>query len=224
MPTIQLSYQEDENGDFDFNTFVLKLKSLLSKKFKLFWNIRNFEKYLESDPNPWGLRIQIFPNIEKTTNEFKNVWEANLNRCSANMISILNAHYKQEIKTTDQTISKLYADNSDLISNAKFLEKEKSMNVSLEKLHRNVVGGKEKKFNRDKLAFATNRAYTWKRRPFNNKRQMPHFERKEDRYLKYESSDTFPDVSNISSRSKKDSHKEKFKNQAPTNKDQSHKT
>lgn len=40
-----------------------------------------------------------------------------------------------------------------------FLNSEKEMNEFIENLNRNIVSGKQKKFQRDQLAFAINRAY-----------------------------------------------------------------
>lgn len=145
----------------DINTCIFKLKNLLSRKSKLFWNIKFFERYIEGGISPWGLRIQTFPTIKNVPPDFKKIWEANLDRCSRGMMEILTNYYQGVILEIDESIQKLCDDNKELMEKDEFISKEVTMNEQIEKMIKEVIKGKNKKFQRDRLAYKTERAYKW---------------------------------------------------------------
>lgn len=78
-------FQGASFGGITLDCFFTNLKRLLEKKAWLFWNNKYFHKYIEDKIVPWGLRIQIFPNLFKVESEFKHDWENHLQSCSFKM-------------------------------------------------------------------------------------------------------------------------------------------
>lgn len=61
---IQASQMEANISDADLDRAFVRLRRLLEKKVRIYWHKSYFEKYLENSIVPWGLQIQIFPNIQ----------------------------------------------------------------------------------------------------------------------------------------------------------------
>lgn len=55
-------------SDKDLEHAFLRLQRLLERKARIFWHKKYFNKYIENKIVPWGLRIQIFPNVRKAEN------------------------------------------------------------------------------------------------------------------------------------------------------------
>lgn len=53
------------------NRFLLRLQRMLERKSHIYWNKWYFSNYIDDQMSPWGLRIQIFPTINKLEPEFK---------------------------------------------------------------------------------------------------------------------------------------------------------
>lgn len=112
--------QGSSYGGMTMDHFFVSLKRLLEKKARVFWNNKYFQKYIEDRNVPWGLRIQVFPNLSKIESEFKIDWESNLQSCSFKMMEALCQNYQRELEVINGDIEKLYTDNSSLVSDYLF--------------------------------------------------------------------------------------------------------
>lgn len=63
--------QNATSGGLSMDRFFSRLQRMLEKKSRLFWNKWYFSKYTADNISPWGLRIQILPNITQMEPEFK---------------------------------------------------------------------------------------------------------------------------------------------------------
>lgn len=75
-------------------------KSWLKEKL-CYFGIENFLNSTLSKIEPWGLRVQIFPNINKVETNVRMAWEANLQTCFFNMMHILCEKYGRNIANVD---------------------------------------------------------------------------------------------------------------------------
>lgn len=66
MAKIQLSQNASNITDADLDKSFMRLQRLLEKKIRIFWHKKYFKKYSHNKVIPWGLRIQIFPILEKS--------------------------------------------------------------------------------------------------------------------------------------------------------------
>lgn len=55
----------------EMNSLFLQLKTLVENKVSLFWQVKNFEHYIQEDINPFGLRVPIFPTLDNLDTIFK---------------------------------------------------------------------------------------------------------------------------------------------------------
>lgn len=113
----------------------------------------------------FGLRIQIFPNIQTVNESCKSKWEENLTQCSSGMLKMLQVHYTEELEKIGKEIIEIQTKllphiESDIYKN-NLLKLEKFIEIH----KRDLIKGKEKQFQRDAtgIAFATGKAYKWEK-------------------------------------------------------------
>lgn len=161
MSTCQTKFSTDEGANLDLNTFRFSLKKLLEQKSLSHWHHHFLAKYIESGTNPYGLRIQKFPNLPKISDTLKKKWEDNLQMCTRNIMVLLMEEYDNSLKDIDKEIDELYMKNEHLASQESFIETEAKVQEEIENLNRNILLGKEKKFRKDGRAFQEGKAYKW---------------------------------------------------------------
>lgn len=149
---------DDHGIELEIEVLITKLRQALERKSNLFWQVKFLERYIKEGLNPQGLRIQVFPNLWETKNEFKSQWEANLQDCTVKMMTSLIEHYNRDIKDLDVEIIEFQRQN---VSLPKFLEKDKLLKEYLEKYIKDLIYRKDIKSIRDKMAFNGKYAYKW---------------------------------------------------------------
>lgn len=169
----------------------------MEKKSNLGWHIRFLDRYLREKISPQGLRIQVFPSFEMTDPVFKEEWEQNLNRCSANLISMQKTKYNKELNDLDKEIESLKASGHQLATSADFKKRENDLIQYLENYNKNIVTKKDTKFYKDKLAFSGGYAYRWPRGQ--NNRQERQFRTNKNFETPYRSDSEVSASSSVSS-------------------------
>lgn len=111
-----------------------------------------FTKYIDDQMSPWGLRIQMFPTINKLEPEFKSQWEQNLQQCSVKMMEMLCCHYTNELTLLDREIETLYEVNKSITLDALFPSCESALRAVFESYVSEILKTK-KNFMRDKLSY-----------------------------------------------------------------------
>lgn len=139
----------------DDHGIELEIEVLITKLRQAFW------KDIKEGLNPQGLRIQVFPNLWDTKNEFEQQWEANLQDCTVKMMTSLNEHYNRDIRDLDIEIIEFQKQNMSLCAYPKFSEKDKLLKEYLEKHNKDLIYKKDMKFIQDKMAFNGKYAYKW---------------------------------------------------------------
>lgn len=133
----------------------------LEQKSLSFWHKKFLEKYIQNDINPYGLRIQKFPNLPEVSDSFCQKWELNVQACTKQMMLLLCEVYDSQTVKIDKDIEAPYNLNSHITSSILFQEKEKILQEQIELHNKNIITNKEKKFVRDQRAFRERRAYRW---------------------------------------------------------------
>lgn len=159
MTKIRLSHNNDNISDADLDLAFMRLQRLLEKKVRVYWHKAFFSKYSDNQVVPWGLRIQIFPNVRKVNDALKTSWEGNLQSCSLEIIYILCNQYEKELETLDSQISNWYQDYILIQTSPRFSQQEKDLKVRLEEYTLTIINNMEAKFQRDKMAHENGYAY-----------------------------------------------------------------
>lgn len=110
---------------------------------------------------PRGLRIKKFPSFGAEDSEFKEKWEAILNKFSLDLMLLLIQEAKKQ-KTLNE-IANLKEEISTNFKNQQ-ISFEKELEVDLEKLQRELKQEKLRKFNRDLSDYKDNKVYWWKQK------------------------------------------------------------
>ncbi|PIO28667.1 hypothetical protein AB205_0117480 [Aquarana catesbeiana] len=150
-----------QGEEIELDKCFIRFQRLLEKKVRIYWHKVYFEKYVEHQIVPWGLRIQIFPNIKKTTDPLKKAWEDNLQACSFSMISMLCQEYEKELNLLDTSINEWLSERAADMSSPRFAQRDKNLRAHLEEYTVEIINNKENKFLRDKLAHTNGYAYRW---------------------------------------------------------------
>ncbi|XP_056427508.1 uncharacterized protein LOC130368175 [Hyla sarda] len=150
---------------------IIKLKNLLYKRTKLWWNKNFLENYLSKGIIPQGLRVQVFPSYPVDDPIFKNKWEEHANKCSRGFMKLLVLANSSSLNDLEKEIEVLQNDIKKNLSSAE-LEK---VNIELEqqylKWETEISAMKKKKYQRDNMDVQQNRVYRW--RQVRDRTQIP---------------------------------------------------
>lgn len=102
-------WDKEDKSNITLNDAFFSLQKLLERKSMVFWHMRSLERYILAQIRPFGLRIQLFPNIRNIGDEFKQKWKKSLQNCSAQLMSLLVEEYRQELGGIDDDIKKAYS-------------------------------------------------------------------------------------------------------------------
>lgn len=141
MSKLQLSSEEE-----DLDGFIFKTRQLLERKSRLYWHTKFFDRYLENNINPWGLRVQVFPNIRDPNTEFKTKWEKILNKCSEGLMDLLKENHLNDIGEIQKELDILSMKSNNFKTNESFDLRNKELNDYMERFNKNLIQNKLKKF------------------------------------------------------------------------------
>lgn len=126
---------------------------------RLWWNIKSLETYLKLEMAPRGLRVQIFPALE-VTSQFKDIWEKGLGQCSCILMSLLIGHDKELLGATKSHINSL----EEQLSQGGEMDEALNGHLQdiLDKYEKEIMSGKKCKFVRDKNDYERKEAFRWR--------------------------------------------------------------
>ncbi|XP_077342764.1 uncharacterized protein LOC143989087 [Lithobates pipiens] len=153
--------KNSEPSDKDLDLALQYLQRLLERKVRIFWHRKFFHKYIDQQIVPFGLRIQIFPNLNKIDNLIKQKWEENLQTCSIAMMTLLAIQYSHDIDLIDNSIKKWYDEYAKITSTSKFKRKESELSKHIENYTLEIIRLKQNKLTRDSNSYSNGSAYKW---------------------------------------------------------------
>lgn len=154
-------FGDNERIEAEISSLFFKLSKNLEKKSLFFWHIKSFQDYIQNNINPLGLRIQIFPTLEDLDTDFKSTWENILQTCSRSLMETLINEYTKRTNALDIEITKICELLKKLRTHQSVTNKEKKLKIHLESFNKDILIKKNHKFQRDKNAFETGKAYKW---------------------------------------------------------------
>lgn len=203
MSSYQKEFKTKESTDSELSSIFWHLKKLLERKSSMFWHTQAFDRYIKSDINPFGLRIQIFPTLNDVDNSFKKMWEENLNECTKNMMLLLIGEYNKRLLVLDKELEDIQNRLQKFKNCPSLAEHESRLKIHIDKFNKDILLKKDNKFWRDQLAFIDGQAYKWNQFHFKptNKRQSNRAQRNMDSKVSDVSSNSSISVSSQNSRS-----------------------
>ncbi|XP_077113674.1 uncharacterized protein LOC143815973 isoform X1 [Ranitomeya variabilis] len=167
LSRLQEAFKEDNVGSTvasggDSRERIARLRLLLHKRTKLWWNRATLGQYLARNLIPRGLRVQIFPSYPIEDEVFKTEWENTANICSRGFIGLL-------IKLDETKLAELEKEIDDIqlfIKEDLTPEALGKLNGDLEsdflKWEQEISAVKTKKLQRDNSDYRDNHVYRWR--------------------------------------------------------------
>ncbi|XP_069618979.1 uncharacterized protein [Ranitomeya imitator] len=175
LSRVQEVFKEDSGGILivnggDSRERIERLRTLLHRRTKLWWNRAFLGQYLTRSLIPRGLRIQIFPSFPVDDEIFKKEWEDLATKCSRGFIELLMKFDETRLSDIENEIDNIQT----IVKNELTTEALDKLNGDLEKdfskWEQEIGAVKTKKLQRDNMDYKENKVYRWrtnkKTRPF----------------------------------------------------------
>lgn len=141
------------------------LRKLLEKDKKLELHAITLSDCWRKEMIPRGLRISKFPSFGKDSPEFKQKWEAILNKCSLDLMLLLieeakmqRAELRQQIEETKQTLAPAPLDLREQSETT-----ERKIQEDIDKLSKTLAQSKLEKLRRDQQDYENGTVHSWSR-------------------------------------------------------------
>lgn len=151
---------------------LFDLRKLSEKELKLNLHMINLSDYWRKDMIPRGLRLNKFPSFGYYDEEFKDKWEAILNKCSLDLILLLIEEAKKQKSALQLEIEKLKSELAQAEPEDKRLPFEQKLKEDLERLKSTLTQGKIETFKRDLADYSTGVVYKWGKKNYQTKRRV----------------------------------------------------
>lgn len=154
--------------DMDIGKKFSDLKNLMIKDTKLDLHGITLSDYWRNKLIPRGLRLRKFPaygGMDKTN--FKNKWEAILNKCSFDLMLLLIEEAKKDREALKGEIEDLQKTIAQYEDCEHIKQLELKLKEDLQQFTQKLKQEKLRKFKRDDLDYKKGNVYTWKKQTFN---------------------------------------------------------
>lgn len=137
------------------------LKKLLEKDKKLELHAITLSDYWRREMIPRGLRINKFPSFGKDSPEFKQKWEAILNKCSMDLMLLLIENAKAQRAEIQSQLAEVKPIVFSNVANEEADELEKKLRDNINELSQTLTRYKLDKFKRDQQDYEDETVYVW---------------------------------------------------------------
>ncbi|XP_073424209.1 uncharacterized protein [Dendrobates tinctorius] len=144
---------------------TIRLKNLLLKRTKLWWNKAFLEKYLSKGLIPRGLRIQLFPAFPIDDVSFRDNWKRISTRSSKEYMELLVQLDSTKLGILETEIEAVQLELKKNLSPDALTKFQEELDGDFTKWEQDICKNKSQKFQRDVLDFQDNRVYRWKATP-----------------------------------------------------------
>ncbi|XP_041419490.1 uncharacterized protein LOC121400672 [Xenopus laevis] len=137
-----------------------KLENLKRREISWALHMSSLAEYAKAQRIPRGLRVMLQPALFKDNQEFLQKWQGILNRCSLDLITLTIQQLQtgtKELKQQLHTMEEEYRNSAE--SNAMML---RELEVKMERLQRDILEVKLRKFRRDTIDYSKGEVYSWK--------------------------------------------------------------
>ncbi|CAJ0955578.1 unnamed protein product [Ranitomeya imitator] len=153
--------QLNDQDTFDIKDLKLKIRDLLKKRTKIWWNKAALENYLQKDIIPRGLRVQLFPTLDVEDTSFTSKWEETLTKCSRTLLELLVGADKRSLESLEKEIETIREQIQGIIPSDEYKKLDLSLEEELLKYEQDIQNNKTKKYLRDLEDYKHNRIYRW---------------------------------------------------------------
>ncbi|XP_075432382.1 uncharacterized protein LOC142469435 [Ascaphus truei] len=153
--------QIDAKSD-DMYVLADKLETLLLKETKQLWDAITLEKYIEQKRIPRGLRIFKPPTTDFQSEEFILEWNRLLDNCSFELMRLLISKRKIALQKLDGEINGMKEQFAKFQNNSELSVVEERIKCKLDSVQRDIIAGKQSKFQRDRIDYKTGSYRSWK--------------------------------------------------------------
>lgn len=144
----------------DFKKLCYELKRHSEKELRLHLHMVTLSDYWRENMIPRGLRIKKFPSFGHGDIEFRQKWEAILNKCSQDLMLLLIEEAKEQKAEMQKQIAKIKQEiTSD--GHESLFQFEEKLKEDLEQLSKKLKQDKLAKFGRDENDYKEHKVYTW---------------------------------------------------------------
>lgn len=98
MAAYNHKWGQAENNKIETTELFFRIKNVFERKSMIHWHINYLEKYKKENIRPFGLIIQIFPNFQNPSPDFRKTWEDSLTKSSIKLMEILIDEHKKKLK------------------------------------------------------------------------------------------------------------------------------
>lgn len=137
-----------------------ELKKLKEKNLKLHLHIVSMSDYWREGIIPRGLRISKFPSFPTSDTDFKDKWEAVLNKCSMDLILLLIQQAKKE-KAINEDLIHTFEESLRQTEVEVATPYRQRIQAGLDQLERSIKALKIKKMQRDQGDYSRRQVYKW---------------------------------------------------------------
>ncbi|XP_077113081.1 uncharacterized protein LOC143768273 [Ranitomeya variabilis] len=155
----------------DTHEAIKKLKDLLHKRTRVWWNRAFLNKYVETGLTPRGLRVQVFPSFEVDDIVFRQKWEECADVCSKGFMELLAQHNNNTIDMLDKEIEIVQNLLKQELSETDLHVLNRDIEQEFQKWEKDICTMKTTKFQRDVGDKQTNTVYRWNRKIFKRNRK-----------------------------------------------------
>ncbi|XP_075698761.1 uncharacterized protein LOC142663820 [Rhinoderma darwinii] len=152
------------SGDRDSRELSNKLKLLLSKRTKIWWNKAFLTKYISRGMIPRGLRVQVFPSFETENDEFKQKWEKLADICSMGFMDLLVQSNSNTLVDLEKEIEELQSTLKRDFPSETIAKIQDDLDKDYLKWEKDICAIKSGKFQRDSQDYLSNKVYKWRMR------------------------------------------------------------
>lgn len=161
--------------EMDINKMFWELQKLLEKDTKLHLHAITLSDYWREGRIPRGLRIKKFPSSGFGNDDFRQKWEAILNKCSSDLMLLIIEEAKKQKELLQADIaeikSKIAASQEDHMKTSL----EEKLSKDMEALTKKLKELKLKKYKRDEKDYDDGMVYTWNTRQRQRKQRTVSF-------------------------------------------------
>ena len=145
----------------DSRKLFFDLHKLSEKELKIHINMVYLSDYWKKDMIPQGLRINKFPSFGHSNDDFREKWEAILNKCSQDLMLLLIEEAKKQKLSVQTQIEELKAQLLEIETEEHRLPFEKKLKEDMDKLSLKLKQGKVRKYKRDLDVYSSGAVYEW---------------------------------------------------------------
>lgn len=148
-------------ADNDWRALLTGYQQEQIKLTKSWWTVSTYDKYIENNIIPRGLRIKILPTFETHDENFKAKWEDVLHKCSMQLLKLACEHEKGLVSELTSKINDIERRLSEFSHNELYITRMSRINSEIDRVAQEIIDRKRQKYIRDTTDYTIGTIYKW---------------------------------------------------------------